>query len=329
MALFFLVVGLEIKREVVRGELRILRTSLLPIGAAIGGMIVPATIFLVFNYNQPENINGWAIPVATDIAFALGVISLLGRRVPSSLKVFLLTIAVVDDIIAILIIALFYGNGFDLMPLAAAGLIALGIFLSRNTRYLSLPLFAILGIAMWAAVYQSGIHASITGAFLGFLAPLAAYRNTSVAERLERYTIPIATFVVVPLFAFANLGIVLSINSVRGEGAMPLVWGIIGGLVLGKVVGITLATWLLTKLKISELPPNTTWLQIIGVGLIAGIGFTVSVFITELSFVGNQELTDVAKLSIVIASTICAVGGYAFLRYRKKVKTFLETEIEI
>jgi NhaA family Na+:H+ antiporter len=324
MAIFFLVVGLEIKREVVRGELRRLKTASLPIAAAIGGMIVPACIFLFFNMSHPDNVDGWAIPIATDIAFALGVISLLGRRVSQSLKIFLLTLAIADDIGAIIIIAVFYGSGLSIVPLIIALLVVIFLQLTSKKRFMTLPLFVALGLVLWVAVYKSGIHPSIAGVLLGFLAPLEATKRTSIAESLERYTIPLSTFFIVPLFAFANLGIVLSLNIISGDSSVALAWGIIVGLVIGKVVGITLASWLLIKLKISELPSNSDWFQLIGVGFIAGIGFTVSIFITELAFGSNEQLTEVAKICIIIASTISAISGYLFLRHRKNVEEFLE-----
>lgn len=323
MALFFLVIGLEIKREIVKGQLRQLRTALLPIGAAVGGMIVPACIFIALNLNQEGSLNGWAIPVATDIAFALAVMSLLGSRVSSSLRVFLLTLAIVDDIGAIILIALFYGEGLHLVPLLVALVIVLGLFLVNNSRHLTLAVFIVVGVGFWIATYKSGIHPSIAGAFLGLLAPLKAHEHGSVAERLERYTIPLSTFLVVPLFAFANLGIKLSFRSFDVSGSTQLMAGIILGLVLGKVIGIGLASWILVKLKLADLPLHSNWIQVIGVGFIAGIGFTVSVFITELAF-DSQQLTDVAKLSIIIASTLSAIVGYVFLRHRKKVEAVLD-----
>lgn len=328
MALFFLVVGLEIKREVVKGQLHKLRPAILPIGAAIGGMIIPAVIFLAINANHPENLGGWAIPIATDIAFALAVISLLGRRVSSLLKVFLLTLAIVDDIGAILIIGLFYGEGFQLPTLTLAAAIATGLILLRQSHYMTTFVFALAGLGFWLAVYHSGIHASIAGAFLGFMAPIAGgNRRYSVAENLEKIVLPVSTFFVLPLFAFANLGVVLSMDSLQAAGSMPLMWGIIGGLVIGKVIGISLVSWVLVKLKLTQLPPNSTWMQLIGVGFIAGIGFTVSVFIGELAFTGQPLLVDAAKIAVLVASTTSAVLGYFFLRYRRRIKKALETEV--
>ena len=324
MALFFLVVGLEIKREFIRGELRRAKTALLPIGAAIGGMIVPAVLFLSVNYDQGEALRGWAIPIATDIAFALGVLSLLGRRVPSSLKVFLLTLAIVDDIGSIFVIAFFYGAGFTVAPLLAALGIAGLLLLPPVQRRISLPLFVLLGLCFWVAVFESGIHASIAGAFLGFLAPLEADDGRAIAERLEKYVIPVSTFVVVPLFAFTSLDIYLGSYNPLREGSIQLLWGILAGLVIGKVAGITLAAWILVKLRLSHLPRNTNWFQMIGVGFVAGIGFTVSIFITELAFHSDPHLANTAKIGVFAASFISAAIGYLFLRYRRQVEDALE-----
>ncbi|HEX5744161.1 MAG TPA: Na+/H+ antiporter NhaA [Candidatus Saccharimonadales bacterium] len=327
MALFFLVVGLEIKREFIRGELRKLKTALLPIGAAVGGMVVPAVLFLSVNYDQPDALRGWAIPIATDIAFALGVLSLLGRRVPSSLKLFLLTLAIVDDIGSIFIIALFYGAGFAIAPLLVALGLAAFLLLPPVQRRISLGMFVLLGLCFWIAVYESGIHASIAGAFLGFLAPLGAKDGRAVAERLEKYVIPISTFVVVPVFAFTSLGIDIGVYNPVREGSIQLLWGIILGLVVGKVVGITLAAWVLIRLRLSHLPRGTNWFQMAGVGFVAGIGFTVSIFITELAFPVSSHLADTAKIGVFAASFISAAVGYLFLRYRRKVEEIVE-EVE-
>ncbi len=325
MALFFLVVGLEIKREFIRGELRRLKTAVLPIGAAIGGMVVPAVLFLSVNYDQANAVRGWAIPIATDIAFALGVLSLLGRRVPSSLKVFLLTLAIVDDIGSIFVIAFFYGAGFTIAPLLIA--LALGGFLLLPPvqRRISLTMFVLLGIGFWVAVFESGIHASIAGAFLGFLAPLGADDDgRAIAERLEKYIIPVSTFVVVPLFAFTSLGIDIGAYNPLREGSIQLLWGIMLGLVVGKVAGVILAAWVLIKLRLSHLPRNTNWFQMTGVGFVAGIGFTVSIFITELAFHGNTHLASTAKIGVFAASFISAAIGYLFLRYRRQVEEVVE-----
>lgn len=325
MAIFFLVVGLEIKREAVHGQLRKFRTALLPIGAAIGGMLVPAVLYVAINADNPEATRGWAIPIATDIAFVLAIMSLLGKRVSSSLKLFLLTLAIVDDIGSILVIALFYGAGISLLPLALAGLLAILILGLSKAKILTMPLFVGIAILFWLAIFKSGVHASIAGAFLGFLAPLKSHSSVSIAERLEAKMIPVSTFIVVPLFAFASLGLNFGNNPFGSDGAQPLFWGIIIGFIAGKVIGITLASWVLVNLKIADMPESTNWFQMIGVGLLAGVGFTVSVFIADIAFDTNAQLLQTAKVSILIASVISGVTGYMFLRHRKIIqKTMLQ-----
>lgn len=321
MAIFFLVVGLEIKREIVRGRLRDPRAAVLPIGAAIGGMIVPAVLFFMINQGQPETLRGWAIPIATDIAFAVAVMSLLGNRVSSALKLFLLTLAIVDDIGAVLIIALFYNSGLSPAFLIASLLLCGLILVLNRLKLMSVALFVLLSVVLWVFVYESGVHASITGALLGLLAPLAAYKGSSIAERLESASIPVSTFIVVPLFAFASLGIVVAIDTLSL--GSTLAWGIVIGLVFGKVIGVTLTSWVLVRLKLAVLPDKSNWFQLAGVGLLAGIGFTISVFIAELAFSDNASLMNTAKISILIASTVSAVAGYLFLRHRQKVEEIL------
>jgi NhaA family Na+:H+ antiporter len=327
MAIFFLVVGLEVKREAVNGQLRKFRTALLPIGAAIGGMIVPAILFVSINAGNPENLRGWAIPIATDIAFALAIMSLLGKRVSSSLKLFLLTLAIVDDIGSILVIALFYGSGILVMPLLLAGVIAIAIVSLSRTQYLSMPLFIILALLFWYAIFASGIHASIAGALLGFLAPIKSSKGTPISEKLEKSMIPVSTFLVVPLFAFASLGLDLSDNPFNAEGAQSLALGIIVGFIVGKVIGIALVSWLLVKFKMADLPTATNWFQIVGVGLLAGVGFTVSVFIADIAFESNIQLLHASKASILISSVIGGLGGYLFLSHRKRVEQAMMTEL--
>lgn len=323
MAIFFLVVGLEIKREVVKGQLHYFKTAALPIGAAIGGMIIPAALFIAISTNHPDIVRGWAIPTATDIAFALAVISLLGNRVSSALKLFLLTLAIVDDIGSIAVITLFYGNHISLMPTVAAAVVALSIVLLSQYRRMSVPLFVMLGLLFWYAIFKSGIHASIAGALLGFLAPISAKGNLSVAEKLEAYLIPVATFFVVPMFAFASLGIPITHTVFDSNSSVALGWGIFAGFVLGKVLGVSLTAWVLIKLRLSELPHDTNWFQLIGVGFLAGIGFTVSVFIADIAFATSPDLVNAAKVSILIASVVSALGGYMFLRHRKSVEKML------
>ena len=312
MAFFFLVVGLEIKRELVKGELRELKTAILPIGAAVGGMILPALVYLAFNSSGLTS-QGWGIPIATDIAFAVAVLSLLGRHVPLSLKIFLLTLAIADDIGAIIIIALFYAEiihyGF---LLASIGLV-LSLFVFRKQLTDRLGLVVIAGAVLWVTTHLSGIHASIIGAAMGLLAPVASQGNgLSVSEKVEKFFLPISTFLVLPLFAFANAGFVLTTDVLDDNSSV--IWGIILGLIVGKSIGITAVSWLLVKLGVAKLPEHVHWPHIVGVGFIAGIGFTVSIFITELAFSGNTGLIDTAKVSICIASIVSALLGMIVLR---------------
>lgn len=307
MAFFFLVVGLEIKRELVKGELRDIKRAILPIGAAVGGMVVPAVLYLAFNFNT-DYMKGWGIPIATDIAFAVAVLTVLGNRVPVALKIFLLTLAIADDIGAIIVIALFYAEIVNYAYLAASAAIVLAVWLLRRRLVDMLWLVVLAGTVLWLTTHASGIHASIVGAAMGLLAPVATgKRSESVAERVEHFFLPISTFIVLPVFAFANAGFKLSGEAFSGNS--PVFWGILAGLVAGKAIGVTLASLLMTRLGIAALPEGVTLRHILGVGLLAGIGFTVSIFITELAFNGNSQLVTTAKLSIFIASALSAIAG--------------------
>ncbi len=318
MALFFLVVGLELKREFITGELRKFKTAILPIAAAIGGMVVPALIYISLNVGG-DGFKGWAIPMATDIAIVIGLLALLGKRVPSSIRLFLLTLAIVDDVAAVIVIAVFYSSGINIAMLCfVAALSAISILLQKS-KLLSFSTFVVLAVLLWLLVNVSGIHPSIAGALIGLLAPLSAKsgHEESIAERLERFTIPISTLLVVPIFAFANAGIPLSLSSFQGDSALPIAGGIILSLVVGKVVGIVGASWLMIKLGASTLPSGSNWNHIIGVGMLAGIGFTVSIFVTELAFDQEQFIT-ISKLAIFLASILSGFLGLVVLRYMIK-----------
>lgn len=312
MAIFFLVVGLEIKRELVKGKLKTFKTAILPIGAAIGGMIVPALIYLVFN--PQTNISGWGIPIATDIAFAVTVLALLGKRAPLALKVFLLTLAIADDLGAITVIALFYAEIIHYGFLALSILTVLAILLLRKWLGNKFLLVILAGISLWITTHLSGIHASVVGAIMGLLAPVTTTNDKpSLPEKVEKSLLPVSTFLVLPIFAFANAGFVISTEAFTA--APSVFWGIMIGLVAGKVVGITAVSWIMLKLKIAELPIGITLRHIVGAGFLAGIGFTVSIFITELAFSDNHILTETAKTAIFIASFIsAALGSIVLLR---------------
>ncbi len=316
MAIFFLVVGLELKRELVAGELRKFKTAILPFAAAIGGMIVPALIYVAFNLNSGA-LNGWAIPMATDIAFAIGILALLGNRIPASVRLFLLTLAIVDDIGAVIVITVFYNQGVELTMLGLTAIIVVTMLVLSKMRRLTMLFYALGCVGIWLAINASGVHASIAGVIMGLLAPMAltSVGTKSVAERTEHFMIPISTFIVVPLFAFANTGIALTGNNYQDPAAAPIAAGIILGLVVGKVVGIVGASWLMIQFKFANLPEDARWNHMVGVGLLAGIGFTVSIFVTELAFAEEQFVT-IAKLSIFIASAISALLGLMVLRYK-------------
>lgn len=317
MVFFFLVVGLELKRELVHGELRHKETAILPFAAAVGGMIVPALIFVGLNFGK-DTIDGWAIPTATDIALAVGILALLGDRIPASIRIFLLALAIVDDIIAVTIIALFYSS--DINTLALSAVFVLAVFIYCVGRFRTLPMWAFIigGTLLWLLTLESGIHPSIAGAILGLIAPIASRKKPGeqVAERAEKAMIPFTTLVVVPLFAFANTGIVLSATDISVDTAVSLGGGIVAGLVLGKFLGIFGASWLMVKLGFARLPSEAGWSHIAGIGFLAGIGFTVALFVTDLAFT-NSEYVYIAKLSIIVASAIAALIGLLILRRTK------------
>lgn len=320
MAFFFLVVGLEIKRELVHGELRDRSKAVLPIAAAVGGMVVPALFYLLVN-RQAGLVQGWGIPIATDIAFAVAVLSLLSRRVPAALKIFLLTLAIVDDIGAIFVIALFYAEiiNYYFLTASAVLLIVLAVFRNRIARRLSV--YMLFGIVLWLTTHESGIHASIVGAALGLLAPTRR-RGTAVplAQRMEHLFLPVSTFVVLPLFAFANAGVLLTADIFNAKGAQSVIGGIVLGLVAGKILGIVVASWLMVRFGGASLPSGANWLHIVGLGFVAGIGFTVSIFITELAFTDNARLIEAAKIGIFIASILsAALGVLTLLRASRKI----------
>lgn len=317
MAVFFLLVGLEIKREIVEGELSSPKKALLPILCAIGGAIVPAIIFLLFN-NGTETVSGWAIPMATDIAFALAVISLLDKRIPISLKIFLAALAIVDDLIAILVIAFFYSSGIQLGYLGYAA-VAMLVLIAMNRFKVKNPyLYLIPGIFIWYFVHHSGIHATIAGVMVAMTLPTNDTAVESPLERLEHALIKPVNFFIIPLFAFANTNITWQPEMVHGLTA-PLGLGIFFGLFFGKPIGILLTSWLCTRLGIASLPDGSTWMHIIGVGMLAGIGFTMSIFISILSFKEPLFVSE-AKISVLLTSIIAGTIGYLVLKANSNKK---------
>jgi NhaA family Na+:H+ antiporter len=358
MAIFFLLVGVEIKREVVHGDLQDIRSVALPIVAALGGMVVPAGIFLAFNAGK-AGAEGWGIPMATDIAFAVGVVTLLGKRVPLPAKVFLLTLAVADDIGAIIVIAVFYTGALAWGWLASA-FVGLGvIFLLRRGDVQSLAPYLAVGAFIWLSLLESGVHATLAGVALGLLTPAWPLRSprrfpaaarrlldqidrayydrvltaeefeeneqliaevarlamyaTSPLERLEAGLSKWVSFVIVPVFALANAGVQFSGEAVDGLFTDPVVLGVALGLVAGKSLGVFAAAWIGVRLGIGKLPAGTTWRHVFGLAICAGVGFTVALFVTSISFT-DPVLADSAKIGILIGSAVAGIAGYLFLR---------------
>lgn len=353
MAIFFFVVGLEIRREIAHGELSDRRRATLPAAAALGGMVLPALIFFSLNASG-EGAKGWGIPMATDIAFALGVLALLGSRIPSNVRLILLALAIVDDIGAILVIAVFYTEDLSFEALGIAFLLLGTILVMKHVGVPNINAYVLVGILFWAAVLKSGVHATIAGVVLGLMTPVTPYFNRGTfaqsidtlvrrfqdalargdkdeqeavlgqieelsqgteapVERLERVVHPWSSNIIVPIFALANAGVMLSGDAVRDASSSTITLGIMLGLLFGKVLGITGFAWLAVRSQIASLPTGVTWLRVTGIGLLAGIGFTVSLFITELAY-QDAQLVSEAKIGILVASAVAGLVGYTFLR---------------
>jgi len=350
MSLFFLVVGLEIKREFLTGELRDPRAAAVPVIAAFGGMIVPALLYLAITAGG-EGSNGWGVPMATDIAFALGVLTLAARRAPASLKPFLLTLAIVDDIGAILVIAIFYSEGVDMTALGVAGGLIVVIIALQRLDVRATLVYIALGVGVWIAFFESGVHPTIAGVILGLLTPSVPFqRPEAVSEearrtaettvddprppdvdapqwlrlawlsreavsplaRVEAALHPWTSYVIVPIFALANAGVVLTAEALRASATSRVTLGILIGLVVGKLVGISLASWLAVRSGVGRLPRGANWRQLVGAAAVAGIGFTVSLFIADLAFA--EELLTEAKIGILYASVVAGTIGLLVLR---------------
>jgi NhaA family Na+:H+ antiporter len=358
MVLFFLVVGLEIKREIVKGELSSFRQAALPIIAALGGMILPALIYFALNHSS-AGARGWGIPMATDIGFALGILALIGKRIPSSLRVFMLALAIVDDVGAILVIAFFYTPQISASALTlAAGFLLLLVVVAIRRGPLSV--YVVLGFFFWASVLSSGVHATIAGVILGLVAPirpkrrpeeladnaeplLENFRNEvsrndkssaeatltqldqllrgtdSIAERLERSIHPWVCFVILPLFALASAGVALSAERIKFASSSPIALGVFLGLIVGKAVGITLFAFVAVRSKVAGMTQGLTWAGIAGVGILAGVGFTVALFISGLSF-DDETLIATSKVAVLAASFAAGCLGYIWLRFMLKDK---------
>ncbi|AZO20275.1 Na+/H+ antiporter NhaA [Mesorhizobium sp. M1E.F.Ca.ET.045.02.1.1] len=318
MAVFFLLVGLEIKREMLDGQLSTWPRRVLPGIAAAGGMLVPALVYVLINRDSPAALSGWAIPTATDIAFALGVLSLLGSRVPASLKVFLTALAIIDDLGAVIIIALFYTSGLSLAYLAAAfAAIAVLIALNR-VRVMNLVPYLVIGALLWVLVLKSGVHATLAGVALALTIPLERSPGIghdvehSPLHRLEHGLHKLVPFIVIPIFGFANAGVSLGGLSVAAL-VEPLTLGVAAGLVVGKLVGVFGSSAIAIRLGLADLPVNSGWLHMLGISLLCGIGFTMSLFIGLLAFAGDAALQDAVKVGILAGSLIAALFGAAVL----------------
>ncbi len=317
MAVFFLLVGLELKREMLVGQLSSPAQIFLPAIAAIGGIVVPALIYVYFNQGDALALKGWAIPAATDIAFALGVLALLGSRVPPALKLFLLALAIIDDIGAIIIIAIFYSGDLSVSSLIVAGgaLVVLAFLNWRNS--MSIALYLTVGLVLWVAVLKSGVHATLAGIVLAFFIPLRGYKNSekSPLARLEHDLHPSVAFIILPVFAFANAGISLQGLSFATL-LEPVPLGIALGLFFGKQIGIFGMVWLAIKAGLARLPEGMNWAQLYGVSVLCGIGFTMSLFISSLAFEqGAMAYSTNDRLGILVGSVVSAVVGYLLLRF--------------
>jgi len=321
MAVFFFLVGMELKREVAEGHLSSPRQASLPAFAAVGGMVVPAALYAVFNWGDPVAMRGWAIPTATDIAFALGVLSLLGKRVPTALKAFLLSVAIFDDLGAIIVIAVFYTTKLSLLSLVVAAVMIVGLACLNRFGVMRPAAYVLLGIPLWVAVLKSGVHATLAGVVLAMFIPLRTRGGSasspappSLLRHLEHALHPWVAFGVLPVFAFANAGVSLSGLSVA-DVLHPVPLGIVVGLFAGKQIGILLVSWLAVRLGVASRPAGVSWRQLFGTALLCGIGFTMSLFIASLAFEGDGlAFAGLERLGILIGSLVSGLIGYVVLR---------------
>jgi Na+:H+ antiporter, NhaA family len=311
MTLFFLVVGLEIRREIHEGALAGIRLAALPLAAALGGMLVPAAIYALLNPSGP-GAAGWGIPMATDIAFAIGTVTLLGNRVPSSLRVLLLALAVIDDIGAIIVIAIFYSDGVQLASLGIAGMGVAGVVALQAIGIRTPGLYAFPGLVVWIGLYRAGVHPTLAGVVLGLLTPVVPWRGASSSVRLQHVLHPWVAYGIMPLFALANAGVALGSADLTGAGLSVFI-GIVAGLALGKPLGIVGASLLATSVRLAKKPADATSRGVALVGIVGGIGFTMSLFVAQLAFPPGP-LLDTAKLAILVGSAVAMVSGLLFGR---------------
>ncbi|WP_058973804.1 Na+/H+ antiporter NhaA [Type-D symbiont of Plautia stali] len=315
MSVFFLLVGLEIKRELLSGKLSQWDQRVLPGAAALGGMLVPAAFFMFFNQDNPQALNGWAIPSATDIAFSLGVLAMLGDRVPPSLKVFLTALAIIDDLGAVIIIAAFYTHSLSMMMLGGAAVVTLCLIIMNKSGVKSLSAYLVTGILLWYFVYNSGVHATVAGVILALCIPHSASARAqfSPLTRLEVRLSPWVAFLIVPVFGFVNAGV--NLEGISAEQIFsPVPVGIALGLFVGKQLGVASVSWLLIRLRMARLPEGATAIQFYGVAILCGIGFTMSLFIGGLAFPGDSVLQSELKIGVLAGSLLSAIAGLIFLK---------------
>lgn len=321
MAVFFLLIGLEVKREVLEGQLKEPAQLVLPGAAAIGGMLVPALIYWAFNHDNPAAIGGWAIPMATDIAFALGVLALLGKRVPVSLKLFLMTLAIIDDLGAIIVIALFYSTDLSTLSLILAAVFISILILMNRFGVSKLSPYLVIGTLLWICVLKSGVHATLAGVILALCIPLrSSNEEPSPLATLEHALHPWVAFAILPIFAFANAGVPLAGLSLQSF-LHPVPLGITAGLLLGKTLGVFGFAWLIIKTGLAKLPEGANWGQVLGLAILCGIGFTMSLFVGSLAFIPDvSEFSGMDRVGILTGSVLAALLGFAvcYLSSRKQ-----------
>ena len=324
MAIFFLMIGLEIKRELILGHLSKLSHVTLPLIGALGGMVVPALVFAALNSNDDFALRGWAIPTATDIAFALGILSLLGKRVPTSLKIFLMALAIFDDLGAILIIAFFYTAELSVISLVFGTICIFILILLNRFRITYLSLYALVGFVLWICVLKTGVHATLTGIILAFTIPLSVInekkKHTSPIRTLEHFIHNWVAYFILPMFAFVNAGIDLRLISLE-QMNNSVSWGIFLGLFIGKQLGVFSFVYLAVKLNLTKLPANVSWLQLYGVAVLTGVGFTMSLFIDSLAYVDSSIFFYTDKLAILLGSLFSGIIGYIILLNVKRKKS--------
>ena len=314
MVIFFFVVGLELKREFLEGELSMPSQAILPVIAAVGGMVVPAIFYLLFNFNNPETFQGWAIPSATDIAFSLGVLSLLGKKVPISLKIFLMALAIIDDLGAIIIIALFYSSNLEIFSLLVVLFILFFLYLCNRRNLQNIWIYILLGFFLWIFIQNAGIHATISGVLLAIFVPHKKTKQGSLLTCAENKLHPWVAYLIMPLFALTNAGVYLGDVSLASL-SNPVPLGIMTGLFFGKQIGVFFTTFLLIKMGYARLPSGSNWIQMYGIAMLAGIGFTMAMFINFLAFDTDIYINQ-AKIAILIASFMSAILGYILLNFK-------------